>query len=89
MFNNQQQLFRFRLNQNNNNQSRFNKHFVKTQSIYQINVENKKNKTKMSTKIQIYIIIKKIKKIKIEQKTSSFTLTIYKIITTQILTSIS
>ena len=33
----------------------------------------------MSTKIRIYIIIKKIVKIKIEQKTSNYTLTIYKL----------
>ena len=44
----------------------------------------------MSTKIRIYIIIKKIIKIKIiKQKMSSFTLTIYEIIIMQNLTSIS
>ena len=43
----------------------------------------------MSTKIRIYIIIKKITKIKIKQKTLNFILTIYKIIITQNLTLIS
>ena len=44
----------------------------------------------MSTKIRIHIIIKKIIKMKIiEQKMSSFTLTIYKIIIIQNLTLIS
>ena len=43
----------------------------------------------MLIKIRIYIIMKKIIKMKIEQKTLNFTLTIYKIITTQNLTLIS